>query len=63
VRWTPSAESGAPVLEEAAAFVECTVLQRMEARDHWVVLAVVTGRSTLSDALTASHHRKTGSYY
>ena len=36
VEWAP-ASCGAPILKEAAACMECTVVSRMEAADHWIV--------------------------
>jgi flavin reductase (DIM6/NTAB) family NADH-FMN oxidoreductase RutF len=58
------AENGAPILTEAIAYLECTVEQRMECGDHWLVYATVqAGRVLDGDGKTAIHHRKTGTYY
>lgn len=38
VKWTP-ASCGAPILLDAVAHMECQVVRRMEADDHWVVRA------------------------
>ena len=59
-----SETNGCAVVKKALACVECTVTKRMEAGDHWVVLAEVE-RGTLLDAegVTSIHHRKTGSSY
>ena len=59
-----SETNGCAVVKQALACVECTVTKRMEAGDHWVVLAEVE-RGTLLDAegVTSIHHRKTGSSY
>jgi len=55
---------GAPVLEEAAAYLECRVTARMDAGDHWVLLAdVQAGEVQLEEALTAMHFRKSGKTY
>lgn len=42
VRWDWSAD-GAPVLRDCAAFLGCRVAQRVDAGDHVIVLAEVTG--------------------
>jgi flavorubredoxin/flavin reductase (DIM6/NTAB) family NADH-FMN oxidoreductase RutF len=62
---TPGPRSGAPLLPgAAAAFVECTVTDRLDAGDHWVLLASVQEGGLLrEDALTAVHHRKSGANY
>ena len=39
VNWAPAAMSGAPILREAVAYMECRVASRMEAADHWVARA------------------------
>jgi len=58
------AGNGSPVLEESVAFMECTVVKRMEVADHWIVYGEVTdGRVTKPDRKTAVHHRKIGNYY
>ncbi len=61
---TEKAANGSPVLSDALAYVECSVSNRMEAGDHWIVYAIATnGKLLQSDALTAVHHRKSGSHY
>lgn len=58
------AQNGSPVLEDSVAFMECTVVKRMEVADHWIVYGEVSdGRVTKPDSKTAVHHRKVGSYY
>jgi len=61
----PAPRSGAPVLPgHAAAFLECTVADRMDAGDHWVLLATVEDGKTLQEnTTTAVHFRKTGASY
>jgi flavorubredoxin/flavin reductase (DIM6/NTAB) family NADH-FMN oxidoreductase RutF len=61
---TRAAQSGCPILSEALAYLECTVANRMDCGDHWVVYAVVEAGEVLeSEKLTALHHRKSGSHY
>jgi len=56
--------NGAAVLREACAFLECRIISRMDATDHWIAYAEVTGGSVAKkEAETAVHHRKTGTYY
>jgi flavin reductase (DIM6/NTAB) family NADH-FMN oxidoreductase RutF len=52
------------VLAEAIAYLECTVKNRMDCGDHWVVYATVSGGEVVdNNAKTAVHHRKTGTHY
>jgi flavorubredoxin/flavin reductase (DIM6/NTAB) family NADH-FMN oxidoreductase RutF len=61
---TQVAKNGSPILVDALAFLECEVVSRMEASDHWIVYAIVEeGRVAKPDALTATHHRKVGNHY
>ena len=64
IEWT-QAENGSPVLEEGiCAYIECKVLSRMEAGDHWLTYAQITGGSVVQpDKRTAEHHRKVANYY
>lgn len=62
VEWAP-ASCGAPILKEAAAYMECTVMSRMEAADHWIVYSEVREGKVFKDEKTATHHRKVASYY
>jgi flavin reductase (DIM6/NTAB) family NADH-FMN oxidoreductase RutF len=58
------AANGAPVLSGALAYLECTVKDRMEVGDHWLVYATVDdGKVLNSDAVTAVHYRKSGNHY
>ena len=61
----PAERSGAPVLlGSAASYLECVVTDRLDAGDHWVLLATVdNGQLLREDALTAVHFRKTGASY
>ena len=62
---TRAEASGAAVLSAAAAaYLECTVAQRMEAGDHWVLYATVGGGKVLDEgAQSAVHFRKVGTSY
>jgi flavin reductase (DIM6/NTAB) family NADH-FMN oxidoreductase RutF len=61
----PGPLSGAPLLPAAAAaYLECTVADRMDAGDHWILLATVQDGGVLrEEALTAVHHRRSGTNY
>ncbi|MEL6779824.1 MAG: diflavin flavoprotein [Cyanobacteria bacterium J06597_16] len=61
---TRETEDGQLVLEDAIAYLECTVAGRMDCGDHWVVYANVSGGEVIdNNAKTAVHHRKTGTHY
>ncbi|MBV9388301.1 MAG: diflavin flavoprotein [Chroococcidiopsidaceae cyanobacterium CP_BM_ER_R8_30] len=61
---TETANNGSPILNDALAYLECSVKSRMECGDHWVVYATVDNGQVLnSDSLTAIHHRKSGNHY
>jgi flavorubredoxin/flavin reductase (DIM6/NTAB) family NADH-FMN oxidoreductase RutF len=61
----PGPITGAPLLSAAsAAYLECQVADRMDAGDHWIILATVQdGGVVREDALTAVHHRRSGANY
>lgn len=61
---TTEAKNGCAILSGALAYLECTVENRMECGDHWLIYAVAEdGKVLQADAVTAVHHRKSGSYY
>lgn len=61
---TAEAENGSPLLKDAIAYLECTVQNRMECGDHWLVYATVDAGNVFDpDIQTAVHHRKTGTHY
>jgi len=61
---TEEASNGCPILSGALSYLECSVQTRMEAGDHWLVYASVDNGKVLNqDAVTAVHHRKSGSHY
>ncbi|MBP5972814.1 flavin reductase [Brasilonema sp. CT11] len=57
-------ENGSPVLNDALAYLECSVKNRMEVGDHWLVYATVDhGKVLDAKGITAVHHRKSGNHY
>ncbi len=57
------ANNGSPILEEALAYLECRVTNRMECGDHWLFYATTTQGKVLREGVTAVHYRKSGSHY
>ena len=56
--------NGGVVLPGVASYVDCTVKDRMEAGDHYIVYAHVDyGKVVNGNALSAVHHRKVGTSY
>ena len=56
--------SGCTLLGEASAYLECTVMQRVEAGDHWVLYATVQeGKVQDPQAVTSVRLRKSGREY
>lgn len=61
---TYPAANGCPILADALAYLECTITQRMECSDHWILYATVqSGRVSKVEGFTAVHHRKVGTHY
>jgi flavorubredoxin/flavin reductase (DIM6/NTAB) family NADH-FMN oxidoreductase RutF len=61
---TQEAENGCPIINDALAYLECTVKSRLDCGDHWLVYAVVdNGKVIQSTGMTALHHRKSGCQY
>jgi flavorubredoxin/flavin reductase (DIM6/NTAB) family NADH-FMN oxidoreductase RutF len=61
---TEESTNGSPILTDALAYLECTVQNRMESGDHWLVYATVENGKVLNqDGVTAVHHRKTATHY
>lgn len=59
-----TASNGCAIILDALAYLECTVEQRMEGGDHWLVYAVVDSGEVLdSEGITAVHTRKSGKHY
>ncbi|MDJ0677813.1 MAG: diflavin flavoprotein [Calothrix sp. MO_167.B42] len=58
------AENGCPILNDALAYLECSVQSRMEIGDHWLIYATLDNGQVLNlDGVTAVHHRKSGTHY
>ena len=58
------AENGCPILNDALAYLECSVQSRMEIGDHWLIYATLENGEVLNlDGVTAVHHRKSGTHY
>ncbi|NDJ22628.1 flavin oxidoreductase [Nostoc sp. B(2019)] len=61
---TQTALNGCLILNEALAYLECTVTNQLECGDRWLIYAVVDKGEVLeNDGVTALEHRKSGSYY
>ncbi|MBW4560355.1 MAG: diflavin flavoprotein [Mojavia pulchra JT2-VF2] len=61
---TQEADNGSPILNDALAYLECSVQNRLESGDHWLVYATVENGKVLNqDGVTAVHHRKSGTHY
>jgi flavorubredoxin/flavin reductase (DIM6/NTAB) family NADH-FMN oxidoreductase RutF len=57
------AENDCPILEDALAYLECQVENRMECGDHWVIYAIAKQGEVLAEGVTAVHYRKSGDHY
>ena len=61
---TDEGDNGCPILMDSLSYLECTVENRLECGDHWLVYGVVTnGKLLKADGVTAVHHRKSGNHY
>lgn len=59
-----TAPNGCLILEDALAYLECTVQGWMQCADHWLLYAVVKNGEVLEpNGVTAIQHRKSGSQY
>ncbi|WP_415399327.1 flavin reductase [Synechococcus sp. W4D4] len=55
---------GQPILPDALAWLDCSVKQRMECGDHWLIYAQVgSGALVDPEATTAVHQRRSGANY
>lgn len=60
---TKTASNGCLIIEEALAYLECTVQNFIDS-DCWLIYAVVEqGEVLQSNGITAMQHRKSGSHY
>ncbi|MBD2339243.1 flavin reductase [Calothrix sp. FACHB-156] len=61
---TQTAENGCLILNEALAYLECTVQNQLECGDRYLIYAIVNSGEVLeNDGFTAIQHRKSGSQY
>jgi flavin reductase (DIM6/NTAB) family NADH-FMN oxidoreductase RutF len=61
---TEVASNGCLILSDALSYLECTVQNRMECGDHWLLYAVIeNGKVLAPTSMTAINHRKSGSQY
>ena len=61
---TQTASNGCLIIEEALAYLECTVQSFLEAGDRTLIYAVVERGEVLeNNGITAIQHRKSGSHY
>lgn len=61
---TKTANNHCLILTEALAYLDCTVQQRIQVGDHWLIYAVVNQGEVLeAEGITAIHHRKSGRHY
>jgi flavorubredoxin/flavin reductase (DIM6/NTAB) family NADH-FMN oxidoreductase RutF len=61
---TELATNGCIILVDAVSYLECTVQNRMDCGDHWLLYAVVeNGKVLAPGSVTAINHRKSGSQY
>jgi len=61
---TQPASNGSPILSDALAYLECSVISRIELSDHYIVYAQVDfGGVSNPDALPVVHHRQVGNHY
>jgi flavorubredoxin/flavin reductase (DIM6/NTAB) family NADH-FMN oxidoreductase RutF len=61
---TQEAQNGCPILNDALAYLECRIDNRIECGDHWLVYGIAErGKLLQSEGMTAVHHRKSGVHY
>lgn len=61
---THPASNGCLVIEDALSYLECTVQDRMDCGDHWLIYATVNNGKVLEAVgVTAVQHRKSATYY
>ncbi|MBD2104074.1 flavin reductase family protein [Leptolyngbya sp. FACHB-261] len=52
-----------PYLQESLSYLDCVLKTRLDAGDHWVLLAEVRGGAKLGEGEPATHTRKDGFRY
>jgi flavin reductase (DIM6/NTAB) family NADH-FMN oxidoreductase RutF len=61
---TTLADNGCIVLTEALSYIECTVKNRMDCGDRWLLYAIVdNGKVLEASGMTAIDRRKSGNQY
>jgi flavorubredoxin/flavin reductase (DIM6/NTAB) family NADH-FMN oxidoreductase RutF len=61
---TEMATNGCLILTDALSYLECTVQNRLDCGDHWLLYALVdNGKVQEVTSVTAINHRKSGSQY
>lgn len=61
---TKTASNGCLIIEEALAYLECTVQNHIDSGDYWLIYAIVEQGEVLQNhGITAIQHRKSGSHY
>lgn len=61
---TELATNGSLILTDALAYLECSVQNRMDCGDHWLIYAIVeNGKVLEAMGVTAVRHRKSGNQY
>jgi flavin reductase (DIM6/NTAB) family NADH-FMN oxidoreductase RutF len=59
-----SEDTGCAYLPDAASFMQCTVTNRMDTGDHWLLLSTIDNGKVLDpNAVTYFHHRDNGLAY
>jgi len=57
-------ETQCAIIKDAASYLECTVTNRLDVGDHWVLLVNIDeGKVLDTDATTYFHHRQVGTEY
>ncbi|KAK3278939.1 hypothetical protein CYMTET_13162 [Cymbomonas tetramitiformis] len=59
-----SESSGCAILNDAASYLDCTVVDRMDCGDHWVMLCHIDSGDILDESAgTSFHYRTSGAEY
>ncbi|MBC7881167.1 MAG: flavin reductase family protein, partial [Anaerolineae bacterium] len=61
---TKIAHNGSPILQDALAYLECKVVNRMDCGDHWLIYCSADAGNVFNPGgRTAVHFRQTGTHY